>query len=127
MEDEYTRGEQTHGGGEDVRRRMSDYVKSRVSDRVVLTGVKLRKTATALKKTGDCFNEEEQHLIGEYVTGAADRIERLSSYLQDTPLDRIREDARDFSLKNPWVFMGACLSTGIVLGRMVKASQAPRE
>ena len=110
----------------DIRSKMADHLKSRLSERVVLSGVKLRKSATALKNTGNCFKKEDQGLIGEYVENAADRVEQFSVYLQDTPLERIREDARDLSLKKPWVFMGACFSTGILLGRIIKAAQAQR-
>ncbi len=108
---------------EDFRSRATDYLRSWVSDRIILSGVKLRKTSKALKNTGNCFEEEDQHLIGDYVMQAADRVDRLSSYLQDTPLEQITEDARQCSLKRPWLFMGACFTTGIVLARFLKASQ----
>lgn len=108
---------------DDIRDRITGYVKSRLSDQIILSGVKMRKAAGALKNTANCFNEEDQRLIGEYVIKAADRIDKFSIYLQDTPLDRIKENARELSLKRPWLFMGACFSTGIVLARIVKASQ----
>ena len=110
----------------DLRSKVADHLKSRLSERVILSGVKLRKSATALKNTGNCFKEEEQGLIGEYIQSAADRLEQFSVYLQDTPLEQIKEDARDLSLKKPWVFMGACFSTGVLLGRIFKAAQAQR-
>ncbi|MFZ0243293.1 MAG: hypothetical protein WAL90_16765 [Desulfobacterales bacterium] len=108
---------------EDVINRMADHLKSRLSERVVLSGVKLRKTATALRNTGNCFIDEDQGMIGDYVTTAADRIEQFSSYLQDTALDELKEDARRLALNKPWLFMGACFSTGVLLARMLKASQ----
>lgn len=108
---------------EDITDRLTEHLKSRLSERVVLSGVKLRKTATALRNTGNCFLEEDQGLIGDYVTTAADRIEQFSTYLQDTPLEELKEDARRLALKKPWLFMGACLSTGVLLARALKASQ----
>jgi len=108
---------------EDIKDRLTEHLKSRLSERVVLSGVKLRKTATALRNTGNCFIDEDQNLIGDYVTNAADRIEQFSTYLQDTPLEELKEDARRLALKKPWLFMGACLSTGVLLARVLKASQ----
>ncbi len=109
--------------GEDMASRMFGYAKSRLSEQVVLGGVKLRKVAGAMKKTGNCFNEEEQRVFGEYVNKAADRVDKLSAYLQDTPLERIQEDARDYSLRQPAVFMGACFSAGFIVARAIKATQ----
>ena len=108
---------------DDIRNRVASYVKTRVSDQIVLSGAKLKKAANAMKKTGNCFNEEEQNLLGEYVTKAAQKIEDASSYLQETPFERIKEDARRMSLRNPWLFMGACFTGGVVLARFLKASQ----
>lgn len=108
---------------QDIKDRLTEHLKSRLSERVVLSGVKLRKTATALRNTGNCFSEEDQGLIGDYVTTAADRVEQFSTYLQDTPLEELKEDARQLALKKPWLFMGACFSTGVLLARMLKASQ----
>ena len=122
-EETRSQGAYSRGSQDDLFSRATDYMKSWMSDRVILSGVKLKKTAKALKNTGNCFNAEEQHIIGDYVTQAADRVDRLSSYLQDTPLDQIKEDARECSLKRPWLFMGACFSAGILLARVLKASQ----
>ncbi|MFZ0613851.1 MAG: hypothetical protein WAM73_16550 [Desulfobacterales bacterium] len=109
---------------DDIRSKMAEHLKSRLSERIVLSGAKLRKTAKALKNTGNCFIEEDQGFIGEYVTTAADRIEHFSTYLQDTPLEQLKEDARQLSHKKPWLFMGACFSTGILLARVIKAAQS---
>ncbi|MFZ0132474.1 MAG: hypothetical protein WAK95_08015 [Desulfobacterales bacterium] len=106
-----------------MKGRLTEHLKSRLSERVVLSGVKLRKTATALRNTGNCFIDEDQGMIGDYVTTAADRIEQFSTYLQDTPLEELKEDARRLALKKPRLFMGACFSTGVLLARMLKASQ----
>ncbi|RJQ65506.1 MAG: hypothetical protein C4530_00595 [Desulfobacteraceae bacterium] len=108
---------------DDIRSKVNDYVKSRVSDQLVLSGVKLRKTADALKKTAGNLNEEEQHIFREYVTRSADWIDQFSVYLQDTSIDRIIDDAREFSVKRPWLFMGASFGVGILLARVVKATQ----
>ncbi len=102
--------------------RVNDYVKSRVRDQVVLSGAKLGKSADALKKTAESFNEEEQRIVGEYLYRAKNRVEDLSAYLQDTPLERMIEDARACSLKRPGLFLGASFSIGVLLARMIKAS-----
>lgn len=116
-----------HNEGErredDIRTRIRVYVKSRISDQIILSGVKLRKTAEALKKTGNCFDEEDQRIVGEYVNKVAGRVDRFSEYLQDTPLNRIEQDTRELSLRRPWLFMGACFTTGVVLARLLKVSQ----
>ncbi|MFO7965894.1 MAG: hypothetical protein R6U50_18350 [Desulfobacterales bacterium] len=111
---------------DDIQSRITAYLKSRMSDQVILTGVKMRKAAKSLHDAGNCFSEDDQRVIGEYINKAADRIDRMSSYLQDTPLERIKEDARDVSSKQPWLFMGASLASGIVLARVLKASQNRR-
>ncbi len=107
---------------DDMWDRVNDYVKSRFRDQVVLSGVKLGKTADALKKTAECFNEEEQRVVGEYLYKATNRVEDFSAYLQDTPLERMIEDARECSMKRPALFLGASFSIGVLLARIMKAS-----
>ena len=45
---------------EDIKDRLTEHLKSRLSERVVLSGVKLRETATVLRNTGKCFIDEDQ-------------------------------------------------------------------
>ncbi|MFO7964036.1 MAG: hypothetical protein R6U50_08970 [Desulfobacterales bacterium] len=106
-----------------INDRIAAYFKSRCADQVILAGEKTEKAAKSLKKAGDCFEAEEQRLIREYIFKAADRLERAGSYMQNRPIDGLKEDIREFSNHRTGMFIGACLAGGILLARVYKASQ----
>ncbi len=57
---------------------------------------------------------------------AADRGERLSSYLRDVEPDRLLSDVEDFARREPWVVAGVGLFIGLALARSLKASSGRR-
>jgi hypothetical protein len=57
---------------------------------------------------------------------AADRAERLGSYLQESDADRILRDLEDLGRKQPWALVAGGLALGFVASRFLKASSQRR-
>ena len=54
---------------------------------------------------------------------AAERIERFAAYLRESDTDRILEDVRSFSRRQPAVVVAGAAVIGIMAGRLLKASE----
>jgi hypothetical protein len=57
---------------------------------------------------------------------AADRTERVGSYLRDSDSDRILNDVEDFARRQPWAVVAGGLALGFVASRFLKASSGDR-
>jgi hypothetical protein len=57
---------------------------------------------------------------------AADRADRLGSYLQDSDADRILRDVEDFGRRQPWAVVAGGLALGFLASRFLKASSRDR-
>jgi ElaB/YqjD/DUF883 family membrane-anchored ribosome-binding protein len=57
---------------------------------------------------------------------AADRAEKVGSYLTQSDADRILRDAEDFARSNPWAVMAGGLAAGFLASRFLKASSSDR-
>lgn len=111
---------------EDPLERLLDYVKKWLSDQKILSGVKIRKTAKVFQQTGEHLEEENQYVISDYVSRSADRMQELSTYLEDRPLEEIPHDLSNLARDKPWLFMGGSLALGLVLTRYFLSSAPAR-
>jgi ElaB/YqjD/DUF883 family membrane-anchored ribosome-binding protein len=57
---------------------------------------------------------------------AADRSERLGSFLREADGERMLSEVEEFARRQPWVIAGAGLAIGFVLARALKASSSDR-
>ena len=57
---------------------------------------------------------------------AADRAQRVGSYLEDSDADRIIGDVEDFARRNPWAVALGGLALGFAASRVLRASSTDR-
>lgn len=90
-------------------------------------GVQARKLAQALRRSGEQLSSEGdgQHAAG-LAEGAADRIERLGGYLEQTSGAELVRDVENFARRRPWVVAGMGLVAGLAASRFLKASSERR-
>lgn len=96
--------------------------KDRVADQLgSLAGV-LRDTGNQLgQKLAETPGNNSLDL-GRYAGQAADRVDRISSYLRDHELGDVLRDAETFARRRPDVFLGGTFLAGLLLARFLKAS-----
>jgi hypothetical protein len=92
---------------------------AQLADQVDSASETLRRVAEQSRLGG---NAQHARLADQ----AAQRGERLSSYLQDVEPERLISDAEDFARRQPWLVAGAGLMVGFVLARSLKASSGQR-
>jgi ElaB/YqjD/DUF883 family membrane-anchored ribosome-binding protein len=90
-------------------------------------GSQARKMAHALRRSGEQLsNEGGSPQAAGLTKGAADRIERLGSYLERTSGDELVHDMEAFARRRPWVVAGIGLVAGLAASRFLKASSERR-
>ena len=90
-------------------------------------GEQARKMAQALRQSGDQLRSQDQsQQAADVALGAADRIERLGGYLEQTSGDKLLRDVEDFSRRRPWMIAGIGLVAGLAASRFLKASSERR-
>jgi hypothetical protein len=99
---------------EEVDRRSTE-----IAGRVGSSAGDARSVAEELRKQG-------KDTPARYVEQAADRAERLGSYLERSDGDRIVRDVEDFARRNPWAVAAGGLALGFAASRMLKASSSER-
>jgi hypothetical protein len=90
-------------------------------------GEQARKMAQALRQSSEQLRSQDQSQQAANVAeGAADRIERLGGYLEQTSGDALLRDVEDFSRRRPWMIAGLGLLAGLAASRFLKASSERR-
>jgi hypothetical protein len=100
-----------------------------LDQRTTEAGNQARQAAHALRQSGSQLRTQSDGK-GEHVAQAAewaaDRVERLGTYLEQANGQRVLRDAEDFARRRPWMVAGAGLIAGLAASRFLKASSERR-
>jgi hypothetical protein len=111
--------QQAGGKAKDKLREQVDQRSTQAGERVGSTAQDVRSVAEELRKQG----KDQPAKLAER---AAERVERVGGYLQESDADRILRDVEDFGRQKPWVVALGGLALGIAAGRFLKASSTQR-
>jgi ElaB/YqjD/DUF883 family membrane-anchored ribosome-binding protein len=89
-------------------------------------GSRVRSLAEALRRSGDEMRSEGDANAGQLSGQAADRIERLASYLEQKNGDELMRDVESFARRRPWLLAGLGILAGVATSRFMKASSEQR-
>jgi hypothetical protein len=101
-------------------------LRSQVDQRSTEAGEKVGGLASDVRSVGDQLREQGKDQPAKLADQAADRAERLGSYLKDNDADRILGDIEDFGRRQPWVVIAGGVALGFVASRFLKASSTRR-
>jgi hypothetical protein len=121
--------------------RKDDQVAEQVSDAAAEIGGSIRRTgrtilaqqkeraafdltaiSAAMWQAADRMHEREDHSVAEYVEAAAERVDRVGSYLQDREVEDLLTDVAEFGRRRPEFFIGGLFCAGLMVGRFLKAA-----
>jgi hypothetical protein len=86
-----------------------------------------RQLAQALRRSGEQLSEEGSgRQAAGLAEGAANRVERVAGYLEQTSGAELVRDMEDFARRRPWMVAGAGLVAGLAASRFLKASSERR-
>jgi hypothetical protein len=98
-------------------REQADSVKAKAADRV-------RKLGHAVRKIGEHMRIEDQLYIAEHAQDASQRLESVASYIDDTDVGTLIQDAESVARRNPAWVVGGTFLIGLAAGRVLKAPSA---
>jgi ElaB/YqjD/DUF883 family membrane-anchored ribosome-binding protein len=101
-------------------------VREEVDRRSTEIGGRVGSSAGDARSVADELRKQGKDTPARYVEQAADRAERLGSYLERSDGDRIVRDVEEFARRNPWAVAAGGLALGFAASRMLKASSGER-
>src|SRR3954469_12079718 len=101
-------------------------VREQVDQRSTEAGKQVSSTAGDLRSVGEELRQQGKDTPAKLAEQAADRTERLGSYLTESDADRILGDVEDFARKQPWAVVAGGLALRVAAARFLKASSSQR-
>ena len=117
---------QAHEKAQQVTGQAKDKAREQVDQRSTQAGEQVKTTADDIRTVGQQLREQGKDQPAKIAEQAADRAERLGSYLQDSDADRILGDLEDFGRRQPLAVAAAGLALGFAASRFLKASSTQR-
>lgn len=107
---------------ETMRARMREQVDQRSTQ----AGGQVRSTAQALRSTSQRLREDGQEGQAKAADRAADQVEKIGGYLEQSDADRILHDVEDFGRRQPLAVAAIGMALGFAASRFLKASSRSR-
>jgi ElaB/YqjD/DUF883 family membrane-anchored ribosome-binding protein len=101
-------------------------LRSQVDQRSTDAGHRVGGIASDVRAVGESLREQGKDQPAKLAEQAADRAERLGSYLKESDADRILGDVEDFGRRQPWAVIAGGVALGFVASRLLKASSIDR-
>jgi ElaB/YqjD/DUF883 family membrane-anchored ribosome-binding protein len=101
-------------------------LRTQVDQRSTQAGEQVSGTASDIRSVAGSLREQGQDKPAQLAEQAADRAERLGTYLTESDADRILHDVEDFARRQPWAVVAGGLFVGFAASRLLKASSSER-
>ena len=111
----------------DLREQGSARLRDQLDERSTKVGSQVRSLATALRRSGEDLSDEGNGNASQLTKQAADRIERVGSYLEQKSGGELMRDVEKFARRRPWLLAGLGMAAGLAAARFVKASSEQRK
>ena len=117
-----SRSEQVKQKAREVGQQATERIESAASERIDQATGEIGALASALREAGGRLSGESM-MSGKLIRGAADKLEELSSRLDNRDLNDMVGEVRRWARRNPGAFVGAAVAVGFLASRFVKASE----
>lgn len=109
-----------------AKQKAGSQLRSQVDQRSTDAGHRVGGLASDVRAVGDSLREQGKDQPAKLAEQAANRAERLGSYLEESDADRILGDIEDFGRRQPWAVIAGGVALGLVASRFLKASSIDR-
>lgn len=109
-----------------AKEKAGSQLRSQVDQRSTDAGHRVGGLASDARAVGESLREQGKDQPAKLAEQAADRAERLGSYLKESDADRILGDVEDFGRRQPWAVIAGGVAIGLVASRFLKASSIDR-
>jgi hypothetical protein len=101
-------------------------IRRQVDERSTQAGEQVASAASDARGVAQHLREQGKEQPAKLAEQAADRAERLGSYLKEADGEAILRDVEDFGRRKPWAVMAGGLAAGFLASRFLKASSTRR-
>ena len=108
---------------ERVKERVTEQVESRIADTKVRAAERVSTVAETLKSSSEDLRDRGEERVSHYVEQAADQVERIATYLQDTDVADVVHRVERFARREPAAFMAGAFAVGFLASRLLKSSR----
>lgn len=115
-------GEQAHKAADQARER----ARGMVDERSTQAGERISTQASDIRTVAEQLREQGKDQPAKVADQAADRIEKVGSYLTESDGDRILRDVERMARENPWAVVAGGIALGFAASRFLKASSRER-
>jgi hypothetical protein len=109
-----------------AKQKAGSQLRSQVDQRSTDAGHRVGGLASDVRAVGESLREQGKDQPAKLAEQAADRAERLGSYLKESDADRILGDVEDFGRRQPWAVIAGGVAVGLVASRFLKSSSIDR-
>jgi ElaB/YqjD/DUF883 family membrane-anchored ribosome-binding protein len=110
----------------ELREQGTSRLRDQFDQRSSQAGSQVRSLAEALRHSGNDLRHEGNANVAQLTGQAAERIERIGSYLEQKRGDDLMRDVEMFARRRPWMLTGLGVLAGMGAARFVKASSEQR-
>ena len=103
-----------------------EQMRTQVDTRSTQAGEQVSQQAGDIRTVAEKLREEGKDGPAKVAEQAAERIDKVGSYLQQSDADRILGDVEDFARQRPMAVIAGGIALGLVASRFLKASQGER-
>lgn len=86
----------------------------------------LVKASDTVVELSDWLNENGPEQVAGYVQSGRQALEKFSGYVQDSEVEELLEDVKDYARQNPMIMAGTIFALGFLAGRVAR-SAAPAD
>ena len=90
-------------------------------------GAEIHTYSAAARRAAERLKDQSDTNVAQYVSTAADRLDRLGSRIQERDLGELVHDVEDIARRRPEVFFGGLFVAGLAVARFLKASKQRRQ
>jgi len=119
-------GQQVQEKAGEVKSQVGDKLREQVDQRSTEAGEQVTAMSQALRSSGEQLRNDGNETPAKLIEGAAQRVDRIGSYLRDSDSNRILGDAESWARSRPWIAAAAGALVGFAASRFLKASSSRR-
>ena len=118
--------QQAQQQGQQLAGQARERIRGQVDQRTTDAGEQLAGQAGDIRTVAEQLREQGKDKPAQLAEQAADRAERMGSYLKQSDADRILGDVENFARRRPWAVVAGGIALGVAASRFLKASSAQR-
>jgi len=110
-----------------MQNNLSSYFTRQIESRSTEYGGRIRTTAQTVRTVAQQLREDPNTAaVADFADRGADVVDRVGTYLERTPLDRMMADAERLGRRQPWLVATLGVAAGMFASRLLKSTAARR-